>query len=110
MDKISKIDFKKYIVIKSNDLRILSKEEIDIFEKILLKIESSRLINGKSINKYLVLNTNDNFNAQYLFDKMKNFKKLGRSDYYNSVLVSKLAIHLVNSILLESEDLFEGEN
>ena len=49
--------------------------------------------------KYLVLKMNDEIDVQYLIDKLQDYKKLGRNDYYTNIPVSKVGIHIINSIL-----------
>jgi hypothetical protein len=49
--------------------------------------------------KYLVLKMDDDIDVQYLIDKLQSYKKLRREEYYTNIPVSKIGVHLINSIL-----------
>jgi len=99
---IKEIDYNKYIVIKTNDLQYLNIDEQKHFADALRKISMLRAEkeNKFGLNKYLVLNIDDDFNPEYLISLLQNrFKKLGKDEYYNLAVVKSMAIDLINSII-----------
>jgi len=90
---INEIDYNKYIVIKSDDIKkYLSDKQKDELELILLRINNKREYDNKNINKYLVLNINDDFDVRY-FINILDTKRM----YLNKI--KDISIYLVNSIL-----------
>lgn len=103
---INEIDYDKYIVIKTIDLKYLNSDEQKYFADSLRKISLLRAEkeNKFGLNKYLVLNIDDEFDILYLKNKLNRILlhvPITRFDKENySLKIIDIGIHLINSILL----------
>lgn len=100
MKEINKLD-DKYLVLKWTDItESLNKEHTKQLVDIIHEIDTYRLlVHEKSVNKYCVLNLNDDIDLEYLVDTiLDKYHKLGIPGLYK-IKVEKLAIDLVNAIL-----------
>lgn len=102
MEQIKEINFNKYYVIKSSDLKYLSFSENEIFFQIINSINEERLIDKKTINKYIVLNTDDDFSICFLLSNLVIlFKKQLKGLTTENLKIIDIATILINSILIK---------
>ena len=103
---IDEIDYTKYLIVKTDDLKYLTKEEennfIDLIKKIDLKRREKE---NKKINNYLVLNIDDEFNPRYLIKLLsERYKLLNKDGFYNLSTIAFMTTDLINSILIVNRD------
>ena len=95
---ITEIDFDKYIVIKIKDLNYLNKDEQKYFADSIRKIDSLRMEKeNKPINKYLVLNINDEIDIDEFLIKIPKLDIIEIA-YSEDLKISEIALAIVNSI------------
>lgn len=100
---IDKIDMEKYIVLKREDLDnyIGNGIDRDAFRAILNKIAHLRTKDGKTKNKYLVLNMQDKIDLFYLSNELGRLNN--RSSAPKFAKIKDIAVDIVNSILAANE-------
>lgn len=95
-EHIKKLD-NKYIVIKRDDLNLLSEFEKDIFNQLCGRIEAIREETGKTPNNYVVLNLDDTTSISYLLYELSSIL---HAEHRGNYKIDDIATTLVNSILV----------
>ena len=106
MSKIDELD-NKYIVLKIKDLDeyIGNGLDRDLFESLCKKVNHLRETDGKSPNKYVVLNLEDEISLSYLNNEMTDMvhtRVMATVDSRTTLkpaVVDDVAVILINSIL-----------
>ena len=106
MSKIDELD-NKYIVLKIKDLDeyIGNGLDRDLFESLCKKVNHLRETDGKSPNKYVVLNLEDEISLSYLNNEMTDMVHTRVMETVDSrtalkpAVVDDVAVILINSIL-----------
>ena len=98
MKEIKELD-DKYLVLKWKDITEgLNDEHIKAFADLVQRVDAyRRLGKEKSVNRYVVLNLDDEANIDYLIHKMVEHTKHLTTPY---ISIEELSIDLVNAILI----------
>lgn len=98
MEEINELN-DKYLVLKWKDITDgLSNEHIKEFADLVQRIDAyRRLGRERPVNKYVVLNLDDEANIDYIISKMVSHTERLNTPY---VPIKDIAVDLVNSILI----------
>ena len=114
MDEITELDENKYLVLKHEDISNALGKDIKKFVELIHRVDSYRVRQGKTVNKYLVLNQTDQFDPMPLAVEIINIYERNRLNMPEELsnTVEDIAVPLVNSILRmkETQEVMEDKD
>ena len=114
MDEITELDENKYLVLKHEDIDNALGKDIKKFVELIQRVDGYRVRQGKTVNKYLVLNQTDQFDPMPLAVEIINTYERNRLNLPEELsnTVEDIAVPLVNSILRmkETQEVMEDKD
>lgn len=113
MDEITELDENKYLVLKYEDIDDALGKDIEEFVELIHRVDGYRARQGKTVNRYLVLNQTDQFDPLPLvIDILNSYENNLDKGFPQPNKIEDIAIKIINSILRmeETQEVMEDKD